>query len=579
MALPHRARGLAALGLSSLGLALAPARAGAQHALVTLPLSDPAYVQLQALDRFGCGPARVSPHRPYAVGAVTVALEHAVLDAGCAGAILDALLARFGIDRAAVERRADSTRIPLPEDLAPPLPDTLAMVAPDLAAAVASSDRERSEQKVYVGALLGVTISSVGRGDFRPLWDDVKARGRGSPPISALARARLTWEGGRVVGVAEASGKSHSRNDPAVRARPLRRTTGVLDFSEAYLAGRAGPFVLSIGRSEEAWMGEGEESLVLSAHGPPIDRIVASVSTRRFEGRALYAALDNVVLDTLADGLPSGTPRQRFYRTLVAHALTWRPSPAFELTIGETALLSRGSRTADLAYLNPLMVYVVTQNDTGRLGEDGRDNLTAFGAARLRRGGTLLAGELLVDDIQIDAKDRAVTPHQLGWWLRLSQTVPLRAPASVMLDYRRIDSYTYMRGFYTEVYQHYDRPLGSELGPGADVLRGGAETWVGGLARLSGGVSAWRHGSLRIDQRPAVRASGHAGEPFPSVTSSRPEVQKGIVADLAAQFLSVRLPVMFRVEAARLTNINNERAPARMHLRAQFTGTYAFRYP
>lgn len=573
-----RSGGLAALILVS-SLALLPARVTAQHPLVTLPLADPAYVQLQALDRFGCGPARVSPHRPYLVGAVTAALESAVLDASCAGAILDALLARFGIDPAAIRQRADSTRIPLPEDLEPAIPDTLAMVAPDLAAAVAASDRERGEQKVHLGALLGVTITEVGRGDFRPLWGDVKAKGEGAPPISAVARARLTWEGGRVVGVAEAFGKSHSRNDPDLRARPLRRTTGVLDFGEAYLAGRAGPFVISIGRSEEAWLGEGEESLALSAHGPPIDRIVASVSTRRFEGRAIYAALDNVVLDTLRDSLPSGTPRQRYYRTLVGHALTWRPSRAFEVTVGETALLSRGSRTLDLAYVNPLMVYVVTQNDTGRMGEEARDNLALFGAARLRRGGTLLTGELLVDDIQIDAKDREVTPHQLGWWVRFSQVMPLRTPATVTVDYRRIDSYTYMRGFFTEVYQQYDRPLGSELGPGADMLRGGAESWIGGLARVSGGVSAWRHGSLRIDQRPAVRAFGHAGEPFPSVTTARPEVQKGLTGDLAVQFLSARLPVMFRVEAARLTNINNEAAPARMHLRAQFTGSYAFRYP
>ncbi len=568
--------------LAGLLLALAPASARAQHALVTLPGRDPAYEQLQALDRQGCPAGRVSPHRPYVVGAVVQSIERAIRDSACAGMILEELIARFGIDREAALRRADDVPIPPPRDLGePPLPDTLIAVAPDLAAAVlASGDKPGLRQRVRLGGTVSVAVTGIRRGDFRPLWNDVLPEGAGTSPISATLRARLTWEGGeRVVGVVDAFAKSHTRNDPDIRSRALRRTTGVLDFSEAYIAGRAGPFVLSLGRSEEAWLGEGEESLVLSAHGPPIDRVVASVSTRRFEGRALVAVLDNIVLDTLRDALPSGTPPQRFYRTLVGHVLTWRPSDAIELSLGETALLSRGSRTLDLAYVNPLMVYVVTQNDSGRVGEDSRDNLTVFGAARVRRGGTLLTGELLVDDVQIDSKDRNVTPDQLGWWVRLSQAVPLFRPATLLADYRRIDSYTYSRGFYTEVYQHYDRPLGSELGPGADLLRGGADVWVTGKLRLAGGVSTWRHGALRIQQRPSVRASGHAGEPFPSTTPSRPAVQKALLADLSAQFLSVRLPLIFRVDAARVQNINNEPAPARTLLRAQFMGSYAFRYP
>lgn len=567
---------------AALLLTLTPASVWAQHALVTLPLRDPAYEQLQALDRQGCAAARVSPHRPYVIGAVIASIERAIPVPACAGIILDELILRFGVDRAAALRRAGPIDIPPPQDLgAPPLPDTLATVAADLAAAVlASEDKSGRRQRVRLGGAVSVALTGIRRGDFRPLWNDVLPEGTGAPPISATLRARLTWEGGeRVVGVVEAFGKSHTRNDPDIRSRGLRRTTGVLDFSEAYIAGRAGPFVLSLGRSEEAWLGEGEESLVLSANGPPIDRVVASVSTRRFEGRALIAVLDNVVLDSLRDGLPSGTPPQRFYRALVGHALTWRPNDAVELTLGETALLSRGSRTVDLAYLNPLMVYVVTQNDSGRVGEDARDNLTVFGAARLRRGGTLLTGELLVDDIQIDSKDRAVTPDQLGWWVRMAQSVPMGRPVSLVADYRRIDSYTYSRGFYTEVYQHYDRPLGSELGPGADLLRGGADLWLTGKLRLAGGVSTWRHGALRIQQRPSVRAFDHAGEPFPSITASRPAVQKALLADLSAQFLSVRLPLIFRVEAARLQNVNNEPTSARTLLRAQFMGSYAFRYP
>jgi hypothetical protein len=42
-------------------------------------------------------------------------------------------------------------------------------------------------------------------------------------------------------------------------------------------------------------------------------------------------------------------------------------------------------------------------------------NLTAFGSVRASVGRASLQGELLVDDIQIDSKDRKVFPDQLAW--------------------------------------------------------------------------------------------------------------------------------------------------------------------
>ena len=48
---------------------------------------------------------------------------------------------------------------------------------------------------------------------------------------------------------------------------------------------------------------------------------------------------------------------------------------------------------------------------------------------------------------------------------------PVVRPASLQVEYRRIDSYTYLRGRYNEVYQQLGRPLGSELGPDADLFR------------------------------------------------------------------------------------------------------------
>ena len=553
-------------GVPAILLAVSPAGVQAQHSLLPLPFADPAYVQLASLERVGCVEARVSPHRPYLVGAIRGALRAAASDPFCAGDLLTALLLRFG------DGTPPATGMP---------EDSLAAVAPDLAdAARRAADAESLEphERLRAGAALTLRATSLSKGDVRPLWTAVKDPADGDPPAVAILRARASFENGeRLLVLAEAYGETNARNDPHVRARALRRTSGVVDFSEAFITASAARLVLSVGRGQEAWLGAGEESLSLSAHGAPLDRIVASIATRRFEARAIVATLDAVVLDTSTDALPSGTPSQRFYRTLVGHALTWKPRPGIELTLGETALLSRGSRTLDLDFANPVMIYVVTQNDAGR-SEDNKDNLTAFGGLKLRVGALNLGGELLVDDIQIDGADRKVTPDQLAWRATASGALPLVRPASLQVEYRRVDSYTYLRDRYNEVYQQLGRPLGSEVGPDADLIRGEMELWLRPSLRLSGGAGYWRHGVRSIAERPSQRAMGNAGKPFPSVEIGRP-AQRGLLGDVTVQFLSTHIPITLRVESARLQNANNELAPVATFVRAQLMGTYAFRYP
>src|SRR5215210_6126937 len=90
-------------------MAVVPA-AGAQHPLVTLPLDDPAYVQLSALDRQGCAAARISPHRPYLAAAVRLAVGRASRETRCAGPLLDVLRARFAPPAAAAAAAVDGAR-------------------------------------------------------------------------------------------------------------------------------------------------------------------------------------------------------------------------------------------------------------------------------------------------------------------------------------------------------------------------------------------------------------------------------------------------------------------------------------
>jgi len=226
------------------------------------------------------------------------------------------------------------------------------------------------------------------------------------------------------------------------------------------------------------------------------------------------------------------------------------------------------------------MLYVVSENDTSRSGgaADG-NNLTAFGSVRAVRGRADLAAELAVDDIQIDGKDRENVPDQLAWRVAASIGIPLFVPASIGVEYKRIGSFTYLRRSYAEVYQQYDNPLGSELGPDADLLRASGEVWGNGRLRFGGRIGRWRRGAQRIDMRPSGGAFGHAGEPFPSVTASRTSVQSAWLGDVSAEFLDRVLPITIRAEVTRVDNVNNQPAQAATYFRASLVGTYQFRYP
>ncbi|MDB4907310.1 MAG: hypothetical protein JWO05_2094 [Gemmatimonadetes bacterium] len=533
--------------------------AGAQHPLSTLPLDDPAYRALGALERLGCAPARVSAFRPYFVGDVRAALTAMRADSSCDARVVAPLAARFF---------AAEVRVLAPiRDSLLERPDTQLLVSPD-------------SPRLAAGGVLDVAFTGLTKGEYRPLWRDVRADSLGDPALRAILRGRGTWSAGpRFVATSELWLESDRRNDPLVRSKKLRDSGGFLDVSEAYMNGRLGPVVASFGRSSEAWLGEGRESLVLSAWGPSMDRLSLSARWSKVEARALVSLLDDVVLDEALDSLAKGTGSVRLHRAFVAHALAWRPVPRLEINVGETMLFTRRGAPVDFAYFNPLNPLVVVQNDTGRTGTEGRDNVVIFGGARAWIGRATVDGQLIVDDVQVDSKDAANTAHQLGWSLAAAAPIPITMPASVRVSYRRIGSFTYSRGFYSEAYQSYGVPLGSELGPDASVADVNVEAWPTSTLQLSAGAGRWLHGATRIERRPSESPNFHAGESFPSTRAGRPAVQRAVTWNLGAQLTNQWFPIMARVEFARISNVNNQPSTAALYVRTVVGARYAIRTP
>jgi hypothetical protein len=531
--------GLRLFILVGLILAAAPARVSAQFGLVELPITDQAYDQLGAMERMGCAPARVSAYRPYQVRAIRAALLRARADRRCLGPILDALTARFA---------------PKPRD---------------------------TNGGLRGGAQVTAQATALDKGEFLPMWEDVRPKDQGTPGAVGILHGRLSYGDGaddHVAIVADGYVESNGRNDPTDRADGFRHTAAIVDFSEAYVNARAGIVSFSLGREQEAWLGEGTNSIVLSANGPPIDRLAVEFHTAHWEGRAIVGELDKDVLTAAQDSLNSTVQPQDYYRFLYGHVITWRPDRMIEASIGETALISSGSNTLDLYYVNPFVPYIVTKSDSGRKDDAANDNLTAFFGIKLRPGPVTLSGELLIDDIQIDSKDRADIPDQLGWQLEAAAPIPVGIPASVELSYERIDSYTYLAQFYNQVWQHYNVPIGSDIGPDADLWMASAEAFIFHSIRLAGGVGYWRRGLLRIDDRPGNNVVGAGQPPFPTNAPGEP-VQTAELGNFSVQYINPIFPLTLRTSLANIKNVNNTPSPAQLYAQVQVLLTYAFRYP
>ena len=543
--------------------------AGAQHPLTTLPLDDPAYVQLAAMQRAGCTAARVSAFRPYFVRDIRSALIAATTDPNCAPLVVDALQRRFGVS-------------PLPSVIAISL-DSAALVPAVQVAPAASPTPVVHKDSVPQGLSWGgeATLALTGmQNEFLPLWRDVRPDSEGDPIVRGIGRFRLRWSGGpKFLAVAEVYGESNRRNDPTVRAKTLRQSEALLDVGESYLNGQLGPVILSLGRANEAWLGSGRESLVLSAYGPAVDRVLLYGRWSKVQFRALVGQLDDVVLTEGQDSLAAGTGNVRLQRAFFGHALTWTPIPSIELNVGETLLSARRGNTLDLAYANPLVPLVIAQNDTGRTFSAGRDNLMLFGSARVQVGPAQLQGDLLVDDVQVDQAEQGTTQNQLGYALAASYAMPTSQPTIAQVAYRRMGSFTFMRPFFSETYQFYGAPLGSELGPDADRLDVSLEHLPNGLLQVSAGVSLWRHGATRIERRPSESPIRGGDVGFPSTRPGRPVVQRAVVWSLAARLLSGTFPVTASFQAASISNLNNQPSAAALYLRTVLSGTYALHYP
>ncbi|MBN1895362.1 hypothetical protein JW906_12750 [bacterium] len=226
-------------------------------------------------------------------------------------------------------------------------------------------------------------------------------------------------------------------------------TYAIRDFSDSYLAFRAGAFRFQFGRDRIAW-GPGETGLLISGDAPSLDLFRFSVPI----GNALFSYVH---------GELKGDVNHKWF---AAHRLELGIGRFLDLGISESVLYA--NRGIEAVYLNPLIPYLVAEHTLG-----DRDNNTLSLDFQWRPVRNVeLYGEAFIDDL--------FSPLELfgdyyGNKLAFTGGFSCLNPAGfrdsgLRLEYTRIEPYVYTHLDSFNVYEHYNRGIGHFLEPNSDML-------------------------------------------------------------------------------------------------------------
>jgi hypothetical protein len=256
---------------------------------------------------------------------------------------------------------------------------------------------------------------------------------------------------------------------------------------QPYVRWKQGPLLVDVGRERLRW-GPGRANAMLLLDGtPPLDVL-------RFDLDFGWIRYLHTIGQLRAGKLLPDDP-ELDDKHLGAHRLIIHPVRRLTLGVSETVVY--GDRGRDLAYMNPLSVFFVTQANIG-----DRDNALASIDAKLLLASLELYGEFLVDDLNL-RRGLRYFGNKIGVLAGFLWVQPFGAGDwDLDGEWSWASQFTYTHQIPINRYQHFGATLGSRAGPDADL-------WIVGLRRqlsrgwwVRGFYELERHGEggLGIDQ-------------------------------------------------------------------------------
>ncbi|MDP2361575.1 MAG: hypothetical protein Q8O14_12640 [bacterium] len=262
--------------------------------------------------------------------------------------------------------------------------------------------------------------------------------------------------------------------------------------------------------------------LAWPAHLPPVDMF-------RFR---LRRPDDVFSLETAGARLGSSEDPD-LARWFARHRFVWQPAHLrARFSLGDQILFSGRQRSFDWHFFNPFVPYFLenfegfSEADHG-LGHD-QDNSTLFATWDLWHdlpGGSRLTwyGEVLVDEFQIDAADRARLDDALGLTLGLALRRPLARQYMIRLrgEGSALSHWTYIHRGEETSYLQQGQVIGNEEGGDCRELHAQLQVYrlTGRPRLLSLGVGRIELGAIRPGAAWDAEATAGAPWPLPPVTT------------------------------------------------------------
>ena len=298
---------------------------------------------------------------------------------------------------------------------------------------------------------------------------------------------------------------------------------------DAYATYGYGPLHVTAGRNELS-LGQAvrSSSVFVSDSIPALDQLRLDLVTRSLRFTGLIGRLSgddqNRSLDERGETIPGSMPpppdeRRDVDRIFYLHRVDWQPADYLQLAISEAVLVTGTDRGLDARYANLLIPFFVTQEDEDASGGvDVNVMVNAEGIVLVPLGARIWVN-LFVQEFFVDADKRENIGNQLAY--KAGGEVAgdrLGLPAlTAGLEYTRVDVFSYLhRGLNTN-HTQFGVPLGSSLGPDADM----AEAWI-----------SWRpRPAMRVTIEAMARRDGERGvETLESVIDAgNPDFPSGVV--------------------------------------------------
>ena len=331
----------------------------------------------------------------------------------------------------------------------------------------AVSDREKY-LFAYTDSNASVFVDFLGSYEYRPVWGDTYGD----------THVALGTIGGRIRGTAldkfgyylQATNgqlwgdRSFALSDPRLAGNVKFNDLGspYFDFTEAYVKLQLGWFDIQFGREfRSAGVGYTDRT-VLSGNAPAFDFIGFSAHYKSFRFDFFHGTLvqDSVFFEGLPVAAPEGA---RKYLSL--HRFKFSLFSTANIGVGEMVIYQRVA--PEFAYLNPVNFYKSAEHSLG-----DQDNAFIFFDLEVFPLDNLKAyGSWVIDDIDFGKMGTGWWGNQFAWHAGVINTdIAGLRDIDALVEYLRIEPYTYSNRLAGNDYTHSNIPLGSHLRPNSDAL-------------------------------------------------------------------------------------------------------------